>query len=177
MRLILCRTSHIRGNSYCPKMVWWLVMLFLFSSLKSTILKNNHAIHSQTDFISCILWNRNSSIVHQDANCPSRRRPYVLPTFTMLSNEQHRALTIVERCASALSILGVATIIGTFSFSRHFRNPTQRIIFINAFYNLFDFIATMISLSGPDAGNDSALCQFQAFCLQMCVRILAYTLR
>lgn len=87
-----------------------------------------------------------------------------------LSNEQLRALTIVERCASMLSILGVVTIIGLFSFSRHFRNPIQRIIFINAFYNLFDFIATMISLSGPDAGNSSALCQFQAFCLQMCVQ-------
>lgn len=93
-----------------------------------------------------------------------------------LSNEQLRVLTIVERCASTLSILGVATIIGTFSFSRHFRNPIQRIMFINAFYNLFDFIATMISLSGPDAGNDSALCQFQAFSLQMCVQVLAYLL-
>lgn len=90
-----------------------------------------------------------------------------------LSHEQLRALTIVERCASTLSILGVVAIIGLFSFSRHFRNPIQRIIFINAFYNLFDFIATMISLSGPDAGNNSALCQFQAFCLQMCVQNLA----
>lgn len=38
---------------------------------------------------------------------------------------------------------------------------------INAFYNLFDFIATMISVSGPMAGNESGLCRFQAFCLQM----------
>ncbi|KAI9930821.1 hypothetical protein ASPWEDRAFT_739296 [Aspergillus wentii DTO 134E9] len=84
-----------------------------------------------------------------------------------LSDEQQRTLAIVERSASVLSILGVLTIILTFSFSRHFRNPIQRLIFINAFYNLFDFAATMISLSGPDAGNRSALCQFQGFCLQM----------
>lgn len=114
------------------------------------------------------------TVVYQVVNCSLQKGFYAPTTFTMsLSNEQLRALTIVERCASSLSILGVATIIGTFSFSRHFRNPIQRIIFINAFYNLFDFIATMISLDGPDSGNGSALCQFQAFSLQMCVQRLA----
>jgi hypothetical protein len=86
-----------------------------------------------------------------------------------LSVEQLHTLAIVERCASILSILGVATIIGTFILSRHFRNPIHRIIFINAFYNLFDVTATTISLSGPEAGNSSALCQFQGFLLQMYV--------
>jgi hypothetical protein len=84
-----------------------------------------------------------------------------------LSNDQLHTLEIVERCASVLSILGIATIIGTFCSSRHFRNPIHRIIFINAFYNLFDVTATTISLSGPNAGNGSALCQFQGFLMQM----------
>ncbi|GIK05462.1 hypothetical protein Aspvir_009573 [Aspergillus viridinutans] len=84
-----------------------------------------------------------------------------------LTEAQIRTLTTVERVASILSILGVITIIGTFAFSRHFRNPMHRLIFINAFYNLFDFIATMIATSGPAAGNSSPLCQFQGFCLQM----------
>jgi hypothetical protein len=86
-----------------------------------------------------------------------------------LTDAQLHTLTIVGRFASMLSIFGVITIIVTFVSSRHFRNPMHRLIFINAFYNLFDFIATMISTSGPDAGNSSALCQFQGFCLQMYV--------
>ncbi|KUL83138.1 hypothetical protein ZTR_10993 [Talaromyces verruculosus] len=84
-----------------------------------------------------------------------------------LTDAQLHTLTLVGRFASMLSIFGVITIIVTFVSSRHFRNPMHRLIFINAFYNLFDFIATMISTSGPDAGNSSALCQFQGFCLQM----------
>lgn len=84
-----------------------------------------------------------------------------------LSHSQVRILAIVERCASFLSLLGVVTIIVMFFYSRYFRNPTHRIIFINAFYNLFDFIATMVSVDGPIKGTHSALCQFQGFCLQM----------
>jgi hypothetical protein len=80
-----------------------------------------------------------------------------------LSEHQLRTLSIVERCASALSILGVATIIGIFCFSRQFRNPIHRIVFVNAFYNLIDVAGTTIALSGPAAGNHSALCQVQSF--------------
>lgn len=76
-------------------------------------------------------------------------------------------LAVVERTASVLSSLGIIAIIGTFSFSRQFRNPIHRLIFINAFYSIFDVTATFISLSGPDAGNHSALCQFQGFLMQM----------
>lgn len=87
-----------------------------------------------------------------------------------LSDDQLHTLEIVERCASVLSILGIITIIGAFCSSRHFRNPIDRLILINAFYNAFDVTATMIALSGPRAGNGSALCQFQGFLLQMYVR-------
>ncbi|KAL2867822.1 putative cAMP receptor (Car4) [Aspergillus lucknowensis] len=84
-----------------------------------------------------------------------------------LSQSQLYRLSIAGRTASSLSLLGVATIFTTFTFSEHFRGPTHRIMLINGFYNLFDFIATMISVSGPEAGDDSALCRFQAFSLQM----------
>ena len=86
-----------------------------------------------------------------------------------LTHHQMEVLTIVERSASVLSTIGIATIIGTFCFSRQFRNPIQRIVFINAFYNIFDVTATFISLSGPEAGNSSRLCQFQGFLMQMYV--------
>lgn len=88
-----------------------------------------------------------------------------------LSNEQLTTLEIVTRTASALSALGVVVIVATFCCSRHFRNPMHRLIFINAFFNAFDVVCTMLSISGPKAGNSSALCQFQAFLNQMYVPI------
>ncbi|KAL4952079.1 hypothetical protein BDW69DRAFT_195936 [Aspergillus filifer] len=63
-----------------------------------------------------------------------------------LNEWQLRQLSIAGRTASALSILGVATIIVTFCYSPNFRSLTHRIMLINASYNLFNFIATMISL-------------------------------
>jgi hypothetical protein len=89
-----------------------------------------------------------------------------------LSNDQLRILEIVERCASGLSILGITTIIVTFFISPHFRNPINRLILFNAFYNIFDATLTMISVDGPKAGDTSALCQFQAFLNQMYLRKL-----
>jgi hypothetical protein len=86
-----------------------------------------------------------------------------------LDEQQLKVLEIVTRFASALSALGVITIITTFCVSRHFRNPMHRLIFINAFYNAFDVTCTMISVSGPKGGNLSALCQFQGFLNQMYV--------
>lgn len=84
-----------------------------------------------------------------------------------ITDDQLRTLEIVERSASVLSVVGILTIIGAFCASPTFRNPIHRLIFINTFYNAFDITATMISLSGPRAGNGSALCQFQGFLLQM----------
>jgi len=84
-----------------------------------------------------------------------------------LTDEQRDTLAAVTRAASTLSAIGVITIITTFSLSRHFRNPMHRLIFINAFYNAFDVVCTMISVSGYADGNKSALCQFQGFLNQM----------
>ncbi|KAH6634700.1 hypothetical protein B0J18DRAFT_461854 [Chaetomium sp. MPI-SDFR-AT-0129] len=84
-----------------------------------------------------------------------------------LDQGQLLTLTILTRVASVLSAVGVLTIITTFCLSRHFRNPMHRLIVINAFYNALDVTCTMISTSGPRAGNTSALCQFQGFLNQM----------
>lgn len=85
-----------------------------------------------------------------------------------------KGIAIAGRVSSVLSILGSFTIIGAFALSRHFRSPIHRIIFYNAFYNLFDSVATMISTSGPAAGELSSLCQFQGFALQMYVRSYSF---
>ncbi|OQE20324.1 hypothetical protein PENSTE_c013G08597 [Penicillium steckii] len=87
--------------------------------------------------------------------------------MSSLSQGQLDMIGIAGRVTSVLSILGSATIIGAFMGSRHLRTPINRIIFYNAFYNLFDSVATMISVNGPYAGDYSSLCQFQGFALQM----------
>ncbi|KAL5044359.1 hypothetical protein BDW71DRAFT_199046 [Aspergillus fruticulosus] len=84
-----------------------------------------------------------------------------------LSASQLQQLSIAGQTASRLPPVGVATIIATFCYSPNFRSPTHRIMLISAFFNLFDFIATMISVSGPAAGIESGLCRFRAFKLQM----------
>lgn len=89
--------------------------------------------------------------------------------MSSLSQGQLDMIGIAGRVTSVLSILGSATIVGAFMGSRHLRTPINRIIFYNAFYNLFDSVATMISVNGPYAGDYSSLCQFQGFALQMCV--------
>lgn len=93
-----------------------------------------------------------------------------------LSDEQLEMIGITGRVTSVLSILGSFIIIGAFCLSRYFRSPIHRIIFFNSFYNLIDSAGTMISVSGPAAGDTSSLCQFQGFALQMYLRIetLAY---
>ncbi|KAJ5818932.1 cAMP receptor (Car4), partial [Penicillium riverlandense] len=95
------------------------------------------------------------------------REEYGIKLTMQLSNAQIDMIAVAGRVCSALSALGTITIIVTFCCSRYFRNPIHRIIFFNAFYNLLDSVATMISVSGPGAGNSSALCQFQGFALQM----------
>src|SRR4051794_37088767 len=88
----------------------------------------------------------------------------------VLTAAQSLQLEVVTRTASALSAVGVLLIITVFIRSPHFRNPMHRLIFINAFYNAFDVACTMMSVSGPKAGNASPLCQFQAFLNQMYVQ-------
>lgn len=84
-----------------------------------------------------------------------------------LTDEQLEMIGITGRVTSVLSILGSFIIIGAFCLSRYFRSPIHRIIFFNSFYNLIDSAGTMISVSGPAAGDTSSLCQFQGFTLQM----------
>jgi len=92
-----------------------------------------------------------------------------------LTNRQLETFVICSRIASGLSGLGVVAIIVTFCLSPRFRNPLHRLIFINAFYTLFDAGSILISRNGPDAGDGSALCQAQAFLNQMFVVVPSVT--
>ncbi|KAI4229270.1 MAG: hypothetical protein L6R36_001018 [Xanthoria steineri] len=85
----------------------------------------------------------------------------------VLSLSQLHALEVTERVASVLSLLAAVAIILTFVFSPKFRKPVNRLIFYASWGNLFANAATLISRSGVRAGPNSALCQFQAFLIQM----------
>lgn len=86
-----------------------------------------------------------------------------------LSQEHLETTSVAMRISTALSIAGIFVIFGFFSFSKIFSSPIHRIIFITSFFDLFSCVATLISISGPTAGNNSPVCQFQGFVLEMSV--------
>ncbi|KAL7918000.1 hypothetical protein ACQKWADRAFT_265005 [Trichoderma austrokoningii] len=82
-----------------------------------------------------------------------------------LSDAQYRAITIIERTCSSISILGCMFTISTFCFSKYFSKSINRLVFFASFGNLITNIATMISRAYIDSPN-SAGCQTQAFLIQ-----------
>jgi predicted secreted Zn-dependent protease len=85
------------------------------------------------------------------------------------SDSEMQAIQIAERTASVLSVLGATIVILTFTLSKSFRKPINRLVFYATFGNLFANVATIISTSGPEMGSVSGLCQFQAFLIQWSV--------
>ncbi|ELR04843.1 hypothetical protein VC83_03654 [Pseudogymnoascus destructans] len=79
------------------------------------------------------------------------------------------AIQYAERVSSVLSVLGCFFVIATFCSMRIFRKPINRLVFYATFGNLATNVATLISRSGILAGENSSLCQFQAFIIQMCM--------
>ena len=76
-------------------------------------------------------------------------------------------MVVTERLNSILSLIGVFFILLTFLFSSAFNKPINRLIFFASWGNLGMIVAALISQEGPRAGQDSALCQWQAFLIQM----------
>ncbi|KAI9823875.1 MAG: hypothetical protein M1832_002192 [Thelocarpon impressellum] len=80
---------------------------------------------------------------------------------------QLRALEITERTTSALSLLGTFAIIITFCISKEFHKSINRLVVYASVGNIISNIATLISVSGVEAGGDSAVCQAQGFIIQL----------
>lgn len=83
-----------------------------------------------------------------------------------LSADQVQDIIIAERVASALSLVGAAFVLTTFSLNDKFRKPINRLVVYATFGNVITNVATLISTSGIEAGAGSSLCQFQAFLIQ-----------
>lgn len=84
-----------------------------------------------------------------------------------LTPEQHLVMVLTERLISGVSIIGILFIILTYMFSSSFSKPINRLVFYASWGNLGLCIVAMISLNGPDAGDNSPLCQFQGFMAQL----------
>lgn len=76
-------------------------------------------------------------------------------------------MALTERIVASLSIAGIFFIILTYLFSSSFSKPINRLVFYASWGNLGLCVVALISTNGPDAGQDSALCQFQGFMAQV----------
>ncbi|PMD52941.1 uncharacterized protein K444DRAFT_497530, partial [Hyaloscypha bicolor E] len=76
------------------------------------------------------------------------------------------SLQIAERVASILSLVGCFFVLITFCSSSAFHTPISRLIFYASFGNILSNVATLISRQGVLAGQNSVLCQLQAFFIQ-----------
>ncbi|KAH7360395.1 hypothetical protein BKA65DRAFT_183996 [Rhexocercosporidium sp. MPI-PUGE-AT-0058] len=86
-----------------------------------------------------------------------------------LTEETLWRLSVIERTASALSLVGILFIISTFLLSRAFHKSINRLIFYASVGNLFTCVGTLVSRSaikGTGITNPH-LCKTQAFLIQM----------
>lgn len=83
-----------------------------------------------------------------------------------LTVDQVKTLIIIERTAASISATSTLILLTTFCSVKAFRTLSNTLIFYASFANLF---ANMAALIGGEALNnpDGALCQFQAFLLEM----------
>ena len=94
--------------------------------------------------------------------------------MTKLPAGQLNALSITERVTSCFSLVGIFFIFATFTLSPYFNKAINRQIFYASIANLCVNVASLISQAGIMAGSTSALCQFQAFVVQMFLGVDAF---
>ncbi|KAB5551035.1 hypothetical protein GE09DRAFT_1222845 [Coniochaeta sp. 2T2.1] len=84
-----------------------------------------------------------------------------------LTVEQRSALQTVERTGASLSLVGVCLIFVTFALFKRLRTVPNTFILFASIANVGASTACLIGYNGLNAGYDSALCQVQAFLLEM----------
>ncbi|KAK8035025.1 G coupled receptor like [Apiospora rasikravindrae] len=83
-----------------------------------------------------------------------------------LSERKLNAITFIERTGSVFSLLGCIFIIISFSCSKVFHKPINRLVFYASFGNMMSNIGTLMARSYVNDINVFG-CQFQAFLIQM----------
>ena len=84
-----------------------------------------------------------------------------------LTPHQLQVISVVGRVNSTISLLGTFFIFGTYLFIPAFKAPLNRLLFFGSGASIGFFIFAWIAQLGAEAGANSALCQFQAFLVQM----------
>lgn len=78
------------------------------------------------------------------------------------------AISVIERVGSIFSLLGCLFVIITFSFSKAFHKPINRLVFYASFGNMMTNVGTLMSRRYVTE-IDTFGCQFQGFLIQMYV--------
>ncbi|KAH8802649.1 G-protein-like protein coupled receptor [Xylogone sp. PMI_703] len=84
-----------------------------------------------------------------------------------LTQHQIDVCILIERVTACISVTGTLMLLTTFIIFKEFRTLSNTLIFYASFANLFANVAALIGGSGFTKGLNSALCQFQAFLLEM----------
>lgn len=84
----------------------------------------------------------------------------------MLPDSVLERFALLERCASAFSLVGIAFIVFTYMASSSFHKPINRLVFYASLGNIFTNAATIMSRNHIH-NPMGAMCQFQAFLIQM----------
>jgi hypothetical protein len=82
------------------------------------------------------------------------------------SAEPRFVFNVLERTTSVLSVMGSLFVITTFTCSKAFHKPINRLVFYATIGNLVTNVATLMATSFVD-DPDGAPCQTQAFLIQM----------
>jgi hypothetical protein len=85
-----------------------------------------------------------------------------------LANSRGDVFSIIERVTSVFSLLGCMVVISTFTMSKAFHKPINRLVFYATWGNLMTNVATLMGGAFINDINQAG-CQFQAFLIQMYV--------
>ncbi|KAJ3494870.1 hypothetical protein NLG97_g3794 [Lecanicillium saksenae] len=85
---------------------------------------------------------------------------------SLLTDDELRAVTAIERSCSVVSVLACLFTIITFCTSRRFHKPINRLVFYASFGNLMTSVATLMSRDFTDDVLSPG-CQVQGFLIQM----------
>ena len=85
-----------------------------------------------------------------------------------LSPGQVQVVIALERTGASLSLIGIVLILVTYWLFKRLRTIPNLFIVFASIANIGASIACVIGYDGIIAGEDSALCQAQAFMLDMC---------
>lgn len=87
--------------------------------------------------------------------------------YMNLTTSERETIQHVERFGASLSLVGVSLIFITYALFKRLRTVPNTFILFASIANVGASVAALIGYDGIMAGDDSALCQIQAFLLEM----------